>query len=230
MTKSQEFTQVKKIKFPSTKKQQVIHSTFRLSAKAHDAIKALGSVFTKHAEIFDCFDTEVKARLEVYDSVLQNPKHKEIPKGFETLDDFAYNMCFGDITKKLKVYEKNEKIRKTYVLKKETVDNLEIHLKQLKKRKIKINRDFLIEILALHFKEKLDEEKAKIPQLYKSYLRKIAAIWQAIEGLEVELNRELASYDPFDLIGRINYEACGLMNLHQDLESFLAEETKNDTK
>lgn len=225
MNKPQDLKHGIKIKFPSAMKQQVMHSTFRLSAKAHDAIKALSMVYPKHAEVFDSFAEHIKTKVEIYDRILKIPK-QEIPEGFKDPGKLALKICFDDFSSKLVEAKKYEKLRKTYVLRKETVDNLEKYLKQLKKTKIKINRDSLIEAVALIFKEKLDEEQAKIPQLYRTYLKEIASLWHNIESLEYKINSELVSYDPFDLIGRINYEVCGLMNLHQDLESFLAEEGK----
>lgn len=213
------------IKFPSAKKQKSIHSTFRLSAEAHEAIKELSTVYGKHADIFDEFAEGLKTRVEIYENIQQLPKN-ELPPSFKTSEALAIEICFPGFAEKLKKIEKRQKIRKTYVLRKEAIEIIEKYKNELKKAKIIINRDSLIEYITLTFKEALDKNKAESTVRYKSYLNEIETIWNELETLEGKVRSELGTYDPFDLIGRIGYETCGLMNLQQDLEAFLQEEAE----
>lgn len=222
------------IKLPRSKRQKTVHSTFRLSAEAHNAIKELGSVYGKHADIFDGFEElmannfeAIKIRGEIYDNVRRNTQAHEVLQGL-TPEIFASKICFGDFAEKIAKIKTSEKIRKTYVLRKETVDVLKKYRNEFIKVKLKISRDELIEILALTFKEELYKEKNKYMEIYKRYLGMIETIWNELESLEVNAAGELGFYDPFDLMSKIRYEADGLMNLHQDLESFLTKEEEND--
>ena len=223
------------IKLPRARRQKTVHSTFRLSAEAHNAIKEFGTIYGygKHADIFDRFEEliknnfeAIKIRVEIYNNIQRNIAADEVPQGL-TPEIFASKICFDDFAEKIAKVKTCEKIRKTYVLKKEIVELLKKYRNEFEKVKLKINRDELIEILALTFKEELYKERTKTTGIYKRYLGMIESVWNELESLDANAVSEL-SYDPFDLMGKIRYEADGLMNLHQDLESFLTEEMKND--
>lgn len=220
------------IKLPSTKKQPVVHSTFRLSSKAHEAIKELSSVFGKHAVVFDDLVDGIKAQIGIYDKLLLALRSNAIetppPLASKDPEAFALQICFGDGAENLiKKFKKTKTIKKAYVVRKDTIDALDKYKRQVKKGNIDMSRDLLIENIALLFKQRLDKEKANIPELYRKYLKEIESIWSDLEDLESNISNELV-YDPFGLADKVSYELCGLMNLHQDLESFLAEEKKNE--
>lgn len=148
-------------------KQPVVHSTFRLSQEAHNAIKELGDVLDiKNAELFE----ELFDRLLIFFEASQTSKIPIILDGPRN----------------------NATIRKTYVVKKVTLTKLSKLAKDKKK-----TRDLLIERTAIAFKKILEGVLSDKKERYSNVLEKtINPFWQEAEDIEGRLSKELGSDDP----------------------------------
>lgn len=176
------------------RKQPVIHSTFRLSQEAHDAIKYIADLLEiKNAEIFD--------------------RLLDFFEGFETSK------------KPVSLTETNEKIeriRKTYVVKKETLSKLS----KLASDK-KATRDLLIERTALAFENLVNGSLSDRKERYRNVLEKIInPFWHKAEHILSELEKELGSDDPISK--RFSYAMFDLMNLSDATEDYLTNGTPID--
>lgn len=215
------------IKLPDTRKQPVVHTSFRLSPEAHDAIKELSGLYGKHAEVFAILATNIQVKIEIYDRVIEELRSHPIENSPASNDpqSLAFKVCFKDMV----AGAKNRKAtRKTYAINKDTIDSLRNFQLELKKRSISTNRDLLVENIALACKGQLDKQKADTPKIYKKYLGEIESIWNDLWELESKITKELGGYDPFGLLDRVHGEISCFEFLQHDLESFLAEEGKNE--
>ena len=172
-------------------KQPVVHSTFRLSHEAQSAIKHLSdSLGFKNAELFE--------RLLIL---------------FEGLEKTKNPISLMEANGKTKG------IRKTYIVKKETLSKLS----KLAKAK-NATRDLLIEKASLAFKNMLEETLSDKKERYRAILEKtINPFWSKAEDMERKLSDELGSDDP--IVKRIGYIVILAMNLSMAIENYV----KNDT-
>ena len=173
-------------------KQPVVHSTFRLSQEAHNAIKELGDVLNiKNAELFD--------RLLIF---FEGSQTSKIPVTLDGPRNAAT-------------------IRKTYVVKKDTLTKLSKFAKDKK-----TTRDFLIERTANAFGKILEDVRLREKERYRNVLEKtINPFWSQAEDIEGRL-REKLGHDP--IVSRFAYVIIDLMNLSMAIESYLEKGTPID--
>lgn len=169
-----------------TRKQPVVHATFRLSQEAHKAIKELGDYTgEKNAELFE--------RLLKYFDVM---KTLELPVSFEEPENKAT-------------------VRKTYVVKKDTVTKLSNIAKEHKK-----SRDLIVERAAMSVSEITSEALLSQKELYSLVLKKtINPLLEQAEDEERQLGETLGRNDPVVL--RFSTITTILMNLSMAIESYL---------
>lgn len=169
------------------RKQPVIHSTFRLSQEAHDAIKYIADLLEiKNAEIFDRL-------LDFFEGFERSKKPVSLTE----------------------TNEKIERIRKTYVVKKETLSKLS----KLASDK-KATRDLLIERTALAFENLVNGSLSDRKERYRNVLEKIINpfMYKANE-IQSELEEELGFDDPIARrFVRIIFDASDLSDA---IESYL---------
>lgn len=175
------------------KRGPLVHSTFRLSQGAHNAIKQLtDSLGVKNAELFD--------RLLIF---------------FEGLEKTKNPVPLTEANRK------SESIRKTYVVKKETLSKLNkiVSAKNT-------TRDLLIESAALAFKYILEEVLSDKKARYRNIFEKtITPFLSRAEDIE-ELVGELGSDDP--IVRRFTSVVTILNNLYLAIEHFLKDGTPID--
>ncbi len=205
------------VKLPPTKKQPVVHSTFRLIPEAHEAIKELAKVYGKHADVFEIF--------------VENLKNYEVFKRMVTAgvpESVARKVSGCNYDKAIAKGKKDAgKIRKTYVVKKDTLETLEKIKKQLASKRLKVSRDLLIENIALECKKQIDKKISGVPKLYREFLGDIKSLWGEAEKLKDKMIQELSFYDPLSLADKFLYIISWLDEISQDLETFLKEEDED---
>ncbi len=173
------------------RKQPVIHSTFRLSQEGHNAILNLSdSLEVKHAEIFD--------RLLTIFEALETSK---IPVSLTATN------------------EKIERIRKTYVVKKDTLSKLS----KLASDK-KVTRDLLIERTALAFENLFGVSLSEKKESYRNVLEKIINPFESkATAIGWELDKELGYDHP--IAKRFGAVIQVLHMLIGDIEGYIADGT-----
>ena len=170
------------------KKQPVVHSTFRLSQGAHNAIKQLTDFMgVKNAELFD--------------NLLEFFERREKTKNPVPLAE---------------TNEKSESVRKTYVVKKETL----VKLNKLISAK-NTTRDLLIERAALAFNKSYEEALSDEKERYRNVLKTIIEPFynEAESVVEKKLLKELGPRDP--ITHRFGYVVNIFMDLRVAIENYL---------
>lgn len=175
------------------RKKPVVTSTFRLSEEGHKALKKVAKAMgLKYAEVF--------GRLLLLFEALESTK--------------------DPIT--LKSDKKVNRVRKTYVVNKETLVKLSLMVKNKK-----TTRDLLIEKTALRFSEFFEENKSAERKSYQSVHEKIIKpFWSQSEDIERKLSKKLGHDDP--IVTRFGYVVTILMSLSMAIESFLNDDRPID--
>ena len=183
-----------KFKLPIKKAEGMVYTTLKLSQTAHDALREVARVLRlKYAELFD-------SMLSLFDAFegSNGPLQFEAGKG-------------GIVT-----------TRKTYVLKKDTLDKLRRVVKSKK-----INRDLFVEKMAVLFKllvdKQISDKKKKYPHIRKDYISPFEVQANAIEN---KLREELGGDDP--ITRRFSYIVTVLINLKMAIEGNIEKGTPID--
>lgn len=176
-----------------TRKQPVVHATFRLSQEAHNAIKELGNYTgEKNAALFERLLKFIEIRKEL-----------ELPISFDATKNMAT-------------------IRKTYVVKKDTLSKLNNIAKEHEK-----SRDLIVETVALSLCENTSEALSSEKELYSRILKEtINPLWEQAEDEERQLGETFGRNDPVVL--RFSIITTLLMNLSMAIESYLEKNTPID--
>lgn len=173
-------------KIPIKKKQEVVYTTLKLTQAAHEAINAVSQILgLTHSEVFD-------SMLSLYDAIEESKGSSQIGWG--------------------KVNIKEAATRKTYAIKKETLNKIRRVIKSNN-----INRDLFVDRLALVYKLLVDNQiadrKKKYPKILKEY---ITPFEEQANNVESTLRKELGVDDP--LTTRFSYIVTVLMNLTMAIE------------
>lgn len=176
-----------------TRKQPVVHATFRLSQEAHDLIKELGDYTgKKNAELFEGLLKFIETR-----------KILELPVNFDESKNKAT-------------------IRKTYIVKKDTLSKLSNIAKEHKK-----SRDLIVENVVTSLYETTSEALLSQKELYSNVLKEtINPLLEQAEDEERQLGETLGHNDPVVL--RFSTVVTILMNLSMAIESYLEKNTPID--
>lgn len=168
------------------RKKSVVTSTFRISKEGHDALKKVAKAMgLKYAEVFEKLLILFEAFESTKKPITLEPKEKVI------------------------------RVRKTYVVNKETLSKLSSIVKNKK-----TTRDLLIEKTALRFSEFFEENKSAERKRYQNVLEKIIKpFWSQSEDIERKLGRKLGHDDP--IVTRFGHVVTILMNLSMTIESFI---------
>jgi hypothetical protein len=139
---------------------------------------------------------------------------------FERLSNIIENKYLGDSENSRRT---DRGTRKTYVVKKGTLDTLDKVAKERKE-----NRDFLIENTVIQLMQIIKEGQTNKKERYQKMLEKIIRpVFDHTQEKEVKLRNELNDHnDP--IVRRFSMVVTMLMNLNNDIERFLKDETPID--
>lgn len=176
--------------FKLPEKQQFTRTTFRFSKKGHDAIRKLSKLQgKKNADIFDTL-------IQLFEILKKDIK------------DFS-----------LHINEETKTIRKTYVIKKTTLQKFNDISK-----KEGIKRDHFIDKMAQVLMIIAEKETDKKHKEYQSVLTDIInPFWGYAEEIEKKLKEKLGEDDP--IVSKFGIIIVNIMNLSSDIKSYLEEGT-----
>lgn len=171
-------------------KQQLIRTTFRFTKEGHDSIRKLSKLQgKKNAEIFETL-------IQVFEIFKKKIKDFSLPSSKES-----------------------KAIRKTYVIKKNTLNKFNDISK-----KEKIKRDQLIDTMAQVLMVIAEEETDKKHSEYQSVLHDIInPFWGNAEEIGKKLKEKLGEDDP--IVSQFGTVIVHIMNLSMEIESYLQEGT-----
>lgn len=169
-------------------RRQPVRTTFRISKAAHDAIKQVSKIYKiKNTEVFDAF----------------LPNFQEVKKQIKDLDMPSFSNIKGNAT------------RKTYLINKSTLLNIEKAAKEEK-----ISRDSFVDFMSLALKILCDTKSSKEKSKYEKVLEEIInPFLKHAEKIEKDIIKELGNDDP--AVSRFGLIIILIMHLSGAIENYL---------
>lgn len=166
-------------------RRQPVRTTFRISKEAHDAIKHVSKVFKiKNTEVFDWF-------LPIFQGLKKNEKSGSGIAPYSVKDTAT---------------------RKTYLINKSTLLNIEKAAKEEK-----ISRDSFVDFMSFALKLLCDKRLSKEKSKYEKVLEEIInPFWEQAEKIEKDIIKELGKDDP--LTSGFGIVIINIMNLAMAIE------------